>query len=91
MKELTEEREQLTNDFRDENNELRAKIRGLERELESIQEEYEHLLRSKSLNRHKSDASSDGILFKIFNQFILELYGLISNIKMNCPKPLLKY
>ena len=49
---MTEEREKLTIDFKDENDELKNKIKALERELN--ERSYTH----KSSNRQKSDASS---------------------------------
>ena len=55
VKSLTEERENLTIDFKDENNELKNKIKALEREL-LVANEY----RSSSLNRLRSDTSTDG-------------------------------
>jgi hypothetical protein len=49
---LTEEREKLTIDFKDENDELKNKIKALERELD------ERSYSQKVNKRQKSDASS---------------------------------
>lgn len=74
VKELTEEREKLSRDFKDENDELKRKIRALENEVEYLTEELDQRSAAasaaaadtptsnakSSLNRLKSDASSDG-------------------------------
>lgn len=58
-KELTEEREKLSRDFKDENDELKRKIDELENEVEFLNEELDRKSAAKSA-RLRSDASSDG-------------------------------
>ena len=70
VKELTDEREKLARDFKDENDELKGKIRELENEVEYLTEELDRQAAAAagtptttgklSLSRAKSDVSSDG-------------------------------
>jgi predicted RNase H-like nuclease (RuvC/YqgF family) len=68
VKELTEERERFSLDFKEENQELQNKINALEREIEYLNGELERqetaMANSSNSGRHnrrKSDASaSDG-------------------------------
>lgn len=72
VKELTDEREKLARDFKDENDDLKGKIRELENEVEYLTEELDQqaaavaagtsttTVGKLSLSRAKSDVSSDG-------------------------------
>lgn len=62
VKELTEEREDLTLNFKQENDQLKSKIKRLERELETAHFDYEMSLKNNhdTRNRIKSDVSSEG-------------------------------
>ena len=57
MKQLTEERESLTVDFKEENDELKNKIKALERELAN--KHYDnHQINNKKSNKLTSDTMS---------------------------------
>lgn len=79
MKELTEEREKLSIDFKEENDELKNKIRALEREIEFLNTELDKHESSKYQSHHRKSDSSDGIIINLF-----VCYFIIFNL--NCLK-----
>ena len=59
MKQLTEERENLTVDFKEENDELKNKIKALERELTNNQ--YNHKQQQLNNNNKQSNNKSSQV------------------------------